>query len=106
MGRIGKLDKRIQIQDYTVSKNDSGEDVLSWSTLATVWAGVEYKSGNEDFEADQKVATSQVIFTIRYTTIKSNYRILYDADYYDILNIEGDERTRYLKIKAKKRNNG
>ena len=103
---IGKLDKRIEIQNYTVAKNSSGEDVRSWSTLVTVWAGITYKGGGETYEADQKVATDRVIFRIRYTTVAADYRILYDSTYYDILDIDGDNRLRYLDITAKKRDNG
>jgi len=102
---IGKLDQRLTIQDYTAVKNASGEFIRTYADLITVWAGVDFTGGGEDFEADQKVATNVVTFKVRFTTVAEDYRIIYKTDEYDILHIGGDYRTRYLLIKAKKRNN-
>jgi len=104
--RIGKLDQRLTIQSYTTAKNASGEDVLTWADIITVWCGIEFKGGDEDFEAEQKVSTEVVEFTIRFRALTENNRIVYDSIKYDILSIEGNYRERYLKVKAKKRNNG
>ena len=36
--RIGKMDRRIVIEQPTVTKDDWNYDVVTWTTLATVWA--------------------------------------------------------------------
>ena len=43
----GQLDRRIAIQSFTESTDDFGEVILSFTTLANVWAKVVEKSGNE-----------------------------------------------------------
>ena len=38
--RTGKLRQRVTLQQGTASQNSFGESVITWSTLATVWADV------------------------------------------------------------------
>jgi SPP1 family predicted phage head-tail adaptor len=105
MSRIGKLDQQIVIQNYTTTRTDSGAEVDTWTTLATVWAGVDFKAGNENFEADQKVANNIVKFKIRYLAgVLAKSRISYDSEYWDILHITGNSRLRYLELTAEKKN--
>lgn len=63
--RAGQLNQRGVIE-YTVStQNDTGEPVVVWTPLATVWAKVEDLSGAEQFTAQQDASLVQVRVTIR-----------------------------------------
>jgi SPP1 family predicted phage head-tail adaptor len=105
--RVGALDQRIVLQTFTTAKNGKGEDIRTYSTLDTVWANVVYNGGSEPYEADQKVAVSEVLFTIRYRDDFSQVdRILWDSEYYDILSKDGNKRLRYLMLKTEKKDNG
>lgn len=43
----GRLRDRVTIQTKSVSRDAYGAEVITWSTLATVWAAVETLSGRE-----------------------------------------------------------
>lgn len=102
---IGDLDQRITLQSYTASQNDTGEEVNTYSTLATVWAQVRYASGDERIMADREVAVADCIFKIRYrSTVTEKTRILFGTTTYDILHIADriEGRMRYMELTAKK----
>jgi SPP1 family predicted phage head-tail adaptor len=86
---IGKLDRRIVIQQNTQTQNAAGEYVDSWNTLATVWASKESLEGTELDESDQRTALQKVIWIIRYkSTVTELMRIYYGSEYYYITSIQ------------------
>jgi SPP1 family predicted phage head-tail adaptor len=79
-----------------------GQPVESFSTLASVWAKIEYKSEVEKFENEQLRAVSSIDFTIRYRTdITEQMRISYDSNTYQITGIAEIGRGEGLKLKTK-----
>lgn len=101
--RAGKLDRRIVIESFTTSQNGYGELIKSWSTLATVWAEVNPKSGREFFASNQRIAEFETVFRIRYRsdiTINEKYRISYGGKYYDIKHIAEVGRREGLDLLA------
>ena len=99
--QIGKLDRRIILQNPTKTANAYGEEVISWSNYLIVWANVEWKGGMENEESDKLTATSKVMFTIRNigNAVDTNYRILYKLNYYYIQAInEIDGREMFLEL--------
>jgi len=85
---VGQLDRRIEIQEPTETRSDSGGVDTSWAAVARCFAGVAYvKTGNsENVAGDQPVATTRVEFTIRYRSgLNENMRILYAGEYYNLL---------------------
>jgi SPP1 family predicted phage head-tail adaptor len=103
---IGKMDRTIVIGTYTTSRNSSGEEVRSYTYTSKLWCAVSHTSGSESFEADQKVGTEVQEFTLRYRAVAQNATITYNSIVYDILSVEEIDRKRFIKITAKKRNNG
>jgi SPP1 family predicted phage head-tail adaptor len=104
MAQIGKLNRRIVIQSFTDAQDDYGQPIRTWATLATLWASIYFKSGNEQFEADQKTALNEVIFTIRYRSdITEVMRVSYDSAFYDIRYIEEVNLKRYLMLRCLKK---
>lgn len=102
----GKLDRRITIQQRTVSGNAYSEPIETWTTLATVWAGVEYPITGSDEETSDKlnIARQRAIFTIRHLeSVDFVSRILYGTEIYDIERIAEVGRRQYLKLTAEKR---
>ena len=96
----GQLDRRIAIQSFTESTDDFGEVILSFTTLANVWAKVVEKSGNEGEDGNQIVATQKVEFFIRYRSdINEQMRIVYESRTYTIEAIlNADSRKSFQKI--------
>ena len=66
--RSGRLDRRLTLQRRTLTENDYGEPVETWTTLATVWAEKIPVRGSERYVAMQTVAEVDTRFKIRYRT--------------------------------------
>lgn len=64
--RAGSLDRRVTIESKTVTRDDYGAEVVSWSTFAEVWAEVR------DVNATERVA-DQIRTLTRLTMIKTRY---------------------------------
>ena len=100
---VGGFDRQIVIQQGTEVVGANGARTDSWSTFVTVWAGLDYGAGGEDYEAGQRTASNTVNFHIRYYPgITEQMRISYDSSYYDILHITEVGRQRFLVLKAQK----
>lgn len=104
--RIGQLDRRIEIQEPTETRTATGGVDTAWAAVARCWAGVEYPlTGNgEDVQGDQSVATTRVVFCIRYRDgLTEKMRIVYKGDNYDLLPpFQEIGRKQYMKIPAQK----
>jgi hypothetical protein len=121
---IGELDRRAIIEYPVSSANTYGEqETTSWSTFRTVWAKVEWDSGDETEETDKITGITKVNFYIRNLDLDtfldaSNaptmaHRIQFTpeavAKYYYINSIEEiagthtSNRERFLKIKTKQK---
>jgi|SRR5688572_13836111 len=103
--QIGKLDRRITIQQKVFEGNEFNEDKIeTWQTVAEVWANVrESEDGTELYEADKLTEIKHVKFTIRYRAMLPTYRIVYGGFEYDILNISEVSRKRFLVLKTEEK---
>lgn len=102
----GKLDRRITIQRRTTAADKYNAPVETWTTLATVWAMVEYPITGSDEQTQQglNVAATRANFTIRYRSgIGFTDRIQYNSETWDIERIAEDGRQSYLIITAERR---
>ena len=102
--QAGQLDRRIIIQGFSESTDGFGQEVKSYSTLASVWANVKEKIGSkvgsEGEDGDMIASTKKVEFIIRYRTdVNEQMRILYNSNIYKIQTIQtADARKAFLKI--------
>lgn len=86
---IGRLDRKILIQKRTDTVNDFAEPIFTWSTFHECFSNVQSAGGNEAFEADAITANNRKKFKIRFFDgINESMRILYDGNYYQILQIQ------------------
>lgn len=107
---IGKLDKRLTIQQKVVGDNESNEDEESgWENIATsptVWGSIEdrvagFGSGGEVFRGNELTAYQGVIIILRYRTdVTPENRIVCEGFTYDILAVAQIGRKRFLQITA------
>ena len=102
--QVGKLDRRITIQEPVYGINDHNEKVISsWSTVETVWAKAEQRQGSEVVDADRLTYYETTIFTIRYRSdLNVRMRIIWDSVPYRIFSIVEHKSSRkgYLEIAA------
>jgi len=98
--QAGQLDRRITIQTFSETKDSFGQEVKSFSTLASVWANVVEKVGSEGEDGEMIAATKKVEFVIRYRTdVNEEMRISYNNNTYKIQAIQSaDARKAFLKI--------
>lgn len=121
--RAGSLDRKVDIQRKTVTQDDFGQDVETWTNLsARRSASYMPIKAEERFTADQFIAREQVEFRIRHSEIVANLnaldRVIYPAidpdaspedtitnsRTYDIMGVlEGRGRKRELRILCARR---
>jgi SPP1 family predicted phage head-tail adaptor len=99
---IGRLNKRITIEQQSTTYDAVGQLVESWSTFATVWANIKHNSGAETIKSDAITSTVRASFRIRYLQgVDAGMRVTYQSSLYRITAVlphVGDKR--YLDIVA------
>jgi len=86
--RSGRLDRRLTLQRRTLTENDYGEAVETWTDLATVWAEKIPVRGAERYAAMQTVAEVDTRFKIRYRTdISPLDRVVCAGTTYDVKGV-------------------
>jgi len=104
MMKAGDLDRRITIEDQTITNSDSGEEIITWLPLITVWArkieakGAERFAGQELFGS--AVKTFQIRWSIFSSQITTKHRLIYDGRTYDITDVREIGRREGLEIDA------
>jgi SPP1 family predicted phage head-tail adaptor len=100
---IGRFDKRITIQKRSATLDDYGQEINSWSDVATVWANVKPISGREKLKAGQVDSILTHTVAVRYNpafmpprTVDA-WRIVYDGRYFNITaSMDMDEASKYI----------
>ncbi len=96
----GRLRHRIRIQTPTAARNGYGEQIITWTTLATVWAAVEPLRGRELYDAEQVQAEISHRVRIRpYPGVTPQMRVLFDSRVLmieTVINVE--ERGRDMQL--------
>lgn len=101
--KAGKLDRRVEIKVKTATRNSFGEEVISYTTLATVWAEVLPVTGREFYTAQQFVPEAQLKMRIRFREdFDETAKITYDNKDYDILYLAEIGRADGLEILVKR----
>jgi len=93
--RAGELRQRISIQYKSVTQNSYNEEVITWPTLATLWAKVETTSGAEVIDLDAATATLTHKITVRYLmSIMPTMRVVWNDRILSIVAVQEDNRRR------------
>lgn len=110
MIRAGSLDRRIEIQRATESRDDLNNVVLTWATLRTVWAAKADVRDGERWAAMEVGAEVTTRFTIRWSPyvadVNPKDRIRYGGRTYDIVAVKEIGRREGLEITATARTDG
>lgn len=105
---IGRLNKRITIEQQSTAYDAAGQLVESWSTFATVWADIKFKSGSETIKSDALVSTVPASIRIRYKQgITAGMRVKFKDSVYEILAvIPHVSENRYVDLAVRSVNGG
>lgn len=100
----GKMDRQITLQRKYVTENESGEQIETWTDIATVWAQKIDMRGSERFTASQTVAQVDTKFKIWYRRgLTPIDRVLYEGKLYDVGGVLEIGRAVGLELHAKAR---
>ena len=101
--RAGRLRHRITIQSVGSTYDDYGDLSDSWSTLATVWAGIKPLTGKEENIAEELSGVITHSIVVRYRTgVTANNRIQFGSRVFQIESLRNwDERNIFLELLAK-----
>lgn len=96
----GKLRNRVAIQQKSVTRDAFGAEVVTWSTVATVWGAVEPMRGQEFLESQRLGADVDTRIRIRYRSgLTPAMRATFGAHVYDIKSvIHVQERKREVQL--------
>lgn len=98
---IGRLDREITIESFTVTRNELMEEVKAWSTFYECWAEVRPVRAQERYEDGNLRAERQKVFRIRWREgIGSTMRIRYDDLIWNIRGVTEIGRREGLDILA------
>lgn len=103
---IGRLNKRITIENATVTRDINGGEIIQWVTYCRAWATPKYIFGREHEEQDRETSMMQVDFTIRENkeyNIDEKMRVLYDGEYFNIQNVFRYANNEMIVLKTQKR---
>ena len=101
----GRLRHRVALQQPVTTKDSYGQDVVTWTHVATVWASLEPIRGREYFEAQQhgNETTVRIVMRAQGSLIKPTWRVLHGSDVYEIVSvIDPQKRGDYLELMARK----
>lgn len=103
--KIGKLQRRITIQEYVTARDSFGAEVPTWVDVATVWASVTPVSGKEYFASAQVNAEATTKITMRYLAgITPKMRVVFEARTFEIISLLNfEERNIELNLMCKER---
>ena len=100
--RAGRLDRRITIQTKVVTQDDFGGEVVSWATLAEVYAEKIENRGAERFAAQQVVGAAIMTFRFRWSEVVKavtvTHRITFDGREFDITAVREIGRREGIEV--------
>lgn len=89
--RAGKLRHQGTIQFPAAGSPEfsaSGEPIVVWADLATVWMSIEPLSGRELFAAQEHHSDTRVRIRLRYRDdVNAQMRVLHEFKYYEIFSV-------------------
>lgn len=102
---IGRLDRRVTIQEAVVTTNSANESIKTWDDLSTspnVWAMVTEGKGSEELQGYQEDVVQPTTFRIRYRDdVTEDMRIIHKQHPFYIEGIKEIGRQSFLDITAR-----
>lgn len=103
----GKYDRRITINRMERTQTLTGEYTTSWvGVLTDIPARYVPQSGGQNYEGEQRVSNTLVVFHIRYNQdVKQGYQLIYDGVEYNIASVIEVGRKVALELRAERKDN-
>jgi len=87
--RAGNIDRQVELQSKSVKQDGYGEEIETWTRVATIWAGRKDLRGTEFFAAKQLSAEIACKWIVRYRNDITPYasRLVYEGNTYEVLAV-------------------
>lgn len=93
--RAGTLNSRVVIKSRSTTQDAIGQQVETWSTVATVWANIRFTSGKEAIKSGAETSTARASIRIRKRAdVTAAMRVYHGSVIYDIEAVLPDEERR------------
>lgn len=93
--QVGKLNRKIVIQSQSLTQDDTGQPLNTWTTFATPWANIRFMNGIETMKGDSPTSVAKASIRIRYREdITNAMQVAYNGITYRILAVLPDEAKR------------
>jgi SPP1 family predicted phage head-tail adaptor len=104
------LDRFLDIEKKSVTKNDLGEQVVSFDKVATIKGELlvnDEASSPEEYQSKREVNNRETVFRIRYKSWlnPTDYRVRYEGRVFDLIDVREEVekfRRQYQKIKVER----
>lgn len=108
---IGKLDRRVAIQERSVTEDSFGGGVEGWATVRTESASYNPGNGGERRISAREHASHPATFEFHSSTLTkgirpNTHRLVFDGDNWDIVSAVEIGRGRYISVAAARRLEG
>ena len=98
--KVGRMDRRVTLQDRSVSPSSFGEPVPAWADVAELWASIEPLGSSEIWRAQAAESDATHRVTIRYLAgVTERMRLVYGGRILEIESVANEgERDRVLTL--------
>lgn len=88
---IGRLNRRVVLQQQGVGRDEIGQPLAGWMDVASIWAHIRHLSGMEAVKADAPVSMTKASIRIRYRAgVQAGMRVVHAGVVYSIVAVLPD----------------
>lgn len=98
----GRLRNRVTVQSMSTTQDAVGQETISWTDVATVWAQINPLSGRDYYtQSGEHAEITHEILMRHGTTVRPGDRIVYGSRNFDVrAALTVQERDAWLKLRV------
>lgn len=87
--KSGQLNQRVTVQKLAATRDSTGEELETWTTVATRWANIEPLRGKEKYQRSGETTTNFYKVLMRYEAglLSTARRLVYGSQHLDIESV-------------------
>lgn len=89
--RAGTINRRLTVEAPEATQNETGEEIISWTLVGTVWAQMEPLRSREALISGTNLAIADTKIRIRWSptmgAVNEKWRALYRNTVYNIVSV-------------------
>lgn len=99
---IGSFDQQVTLLEPSPSLDGAGQEIITWHTVATVWARDVPQRGSERFAAQQVIGTAMLLLELREyrADVTVLWKVRFRGQDWDIHNVRPVGRNEGLELEC------